>query len=155
MAWVMARIWASVNVARSGEPRWPLVPKLTNWVRSFKSGARAWYSSSSRVTSTSSFFGAGWPARGDTVERTPTALDMVPLSRCPRRIRLRCDRLKTCRNWLHSRWLFGPTDRDCHTLDRAVRAPGHSSLGLPGACRNLRGSEACRAEDQKRRAHSG
>src|SRR6516164_7762755 len=151
----MVRIWVGVNVMRSGEAGWLIVAKLTNWVRSFKSGARAWYSSSSRVTSTSSFLGAGWPARGDTVERTPTALDMVPLSRCPQRIRRRCDRLKTCRNWLHSRWLFGPTYRDRHTVRRAVRAPGHRTLGLPGACRSLRGSEACRAEDQKRRAHSG
>ena len=29
----MARMWASVNVPSSGEPRWPLVPKLTSWLR--------------------------------------------------------------------------------------------------------------------------
>ena len=27
MAWVMARMWASVNVPSNGVPRWPLVPK--------------------------------------------------------------------------------------------------------------------------------
>ncbi len=38
MAWVMARIWASVNEPRSGEPRCPLVPKLTRWSGSLEIG---------------------------------------------------------------------------------------------------------------------
>ena len=31
MAWVMATMWDSVNEPRNGEPRCPLVPKLTSW----------------------------------------------------------------------------------------------------------------------------
>ena len=38
MAWVMARMWASVKVPLSGVPRWPLVPKITRCVGSSKSG---------------------------------------------------------------------------------------------------------------------
>src|SRR5262245_50431192 len=65
MACVMARMWASVNVPCSDEPRWPLVPKLTNWLGSLGSGRRSKYSRSSRARSTRSCIGAGWPARGE------------------------------------------------------------------------------------------
>src|SRR5262249_3441005 len=64
MAWVMARMWASVNVPLSGVPRCPLVPKLTNWFGSPRSGRRSKYSLSSRVKSTNISLGAGCPARG-------------------------------------------------------------------------------------------
>src|SRR5262249_26313879 len=64
MAWVMARMWASVNVPLSGVPRCPLVPKLTNWFGSPTSGRRSKYSFSSRVKSTNISLGAGCPARG-------------------------------------------------------------------------------------------
>src|SRR5580704_9616497 len=60
-------MWASVNVPCSDEPRCPLVPKLTNWLGSLRSGRRSKYSRSSRATSTSSSFGAGLPARGEIV----------------------------------------------------------------------------------------
>ena len=40
IAWVIARMCASLNDARSGEPRWPLVPKLTLCVGSAASGLR-------------------------------------------------------------------------------------------------------------------
>src|SRR5664280_3537077 len=60
---------ASVKVAWSEDPRWPLVPKLTIWVASLRSGLRAKYSASSRATSTSISFGAGLPARGEIVTR--------------------------------------------------------------------------------------
>src|SRR5271166_5925404 len=63
----MARMWASVNDPRSGEPRCPLVPKLTRWPRSSRSGRRSKYSRSSRTRSTSSSLGAGSPARGEIV----------------------------------------------------------------------------------------
>ena len=29
MAWVVARMWASLKLSRRADPRWPLVPKLT------------------------------------------------------------------------------------------------------------------------------
>ena len=38
MACVVARMCASVNVPLSGVPRWPLVPKLTSWFASARSG---------------------------------------------------------------------------------------------------------------------
>ena len=38
MAWVMARICASVNVAFALVPRCPLVPKLTSWLGSARIG---------------------------------------------------------------------------------------------------------------------
>ena len=49
----------------SGEPRCPLVPKLTRWLGSLRSGRRSKYSRSSRATSTSISFGAGLPASGE------------------------------------------------------------------------------------------
>src|SRR5271166_2463628 len=67
MAWVMARMWASVNDPRSGEPRCPLVPKLTSWPGSSRSGLRLKYSRSSRAGSISISFGAGLPAKGEMV----------------------------------------------------------------------------------------
>src|SRR5271157_921892 len=67
MAWVMARMWASVNDPRSGEPRCPLVPKLTNWPGSSRSGLRSKYSRSSRAGSISISLGAGLPASGEMV----------------------------------------------------------------------------------------
>src|ERR1039458_2649105 len=63
----MARMCASVKVACSGEPRCPLVPKLTIWVGSLRSGLPSKYSRSSRATSTSISFGACLPARGEIV----------------------------------------------------------------------------------------
>src|SRR5207247_1646009 len=65
MAWVIARIWASVNDRWNGEPRCPLVPKLTRWVRSSTSGRHSKYSFSSRERSTSMSFGAVLPASGE------------------------------------------------------------------------------------------
>src|SRR5215470_1254516 len=67
MAWVIARIWASVNDPRKGEPRCPLVPKLTSCSGSSRSGRRAKYSRSRAARSTSISFGAGLPASGETV----------------------------------------------------------------------------------------
>src|SRR5881396_388083 len=43
MAWVMARMCASLNEPRSEEPRCPLVPKLTRCVGSSMAGRRAYY----------------------------------------------------------------------------------------------------------------
>src|SRR5262249_42722245 len=65
MACEMARMWASVKVPLSGVPRCPLVPKLTNWFGSPRSGRRSKYSLSSRVKSTNISLGAGCPARGE------------------------------------------------------------------------------------------
>ena len=42
IAWVMAAMWASVNVPSDDVPRWPLVPKLTSWRGSATSGVRSW-----------------------------------------------------------------------------------------------------------------
>jgi hypothetical protein len=67
MAWVMARMCASVKVPSSGVPRCPLVPKRTGWLRSLTSGRRSIYSRSSRAASISSSLGAGLPARGESV----------------------------------------------------------------------------------------
>src|SRR5215467_1717821 len=67
MAWVIARMWASENDPRSGDPRCPLVPKLTNWFGSSRSGRRSKYSRSSWTGSISISFGAGLPASGDMV----------------------------------------------------------------------------------------
>src|SRR5271169_3539821 len=61
----MARMCASVKVPCSDEPRCPLVPKLTSWLGSFRSGLRSKYSRSRRATSTSISFGASLPARGE------------------------------------------------------------------------------------------
>ena len=67
MAWVIARMWASVNEPVSGEPRWPLVPKLTSWRGRPGPAVRSWYSRSSRAGSISISGGAGWPASGETI----------------------------------------------------------------------------------------
>src|SRR6516165_3806563 len=63
----MAMMWASVNDPCSGEPRCPLVPKLTSWLGSVRSGRRSKYSRSSRAGSISISFGAGLPASGEMV----------------------------------------------------------------------------------------
>src|SRR5215471_7158341 len=65
MAWVMARIWASVKVPENGDPLWPLVPNLTIWLGSNRSGRRSKYSRSSLAESISIPFGAGLPASGE------------------------------------------------------------------------------------------
>src|SRR5271157_2842945 len=65
MAWVIATIWASVNDPCIGEPRCPLVPNMTNWFGSPRSGLRSKYSRSSRAGSISISFGAGLPASGE------------------------------------------------------------------------------------------
>src|SRR5436309_15466734 len=67
IACVMARMWASVNVPWEGVPRCPLVPKLTSWLGSLRSGWRSKYCFSSRAGSINISRGAGLPARGDTV----------------------------------------------------------------------------------------
>src|SRR5208282_4460760 len=91
----------SLNVPRSGEPRCPLVPKLTSWLGSSKSGRRSKYSFSRRATSTSNSFGAGLPASdemlgspvlgspvSDCVSKLP---GMVPPSRSRLRIAQRSE----------------------------------------------------------------
>ena len=47
----------SVKVPCNGEPRCPLVPKLTRWLGSSRSGRRSKYAVSKRATSTSMSFG--------------------------------------------------------------------------------------------------
>src|SRR6266446_5004522 len=69
MAWVIARMWASVNDPRKGDPRCPLVPKLTRWAGSSRSGRHSKYSRSRRARSTSISFGASLPARGEIAIR--------------------------------------------------------------------------------------
>src|ERR1019366_3491414 len=91
MAWVMARMCASVKVARSDDPRWPLVPKLTIWVGSRRSGLRSKYSVSSRATSTSISFGAGLPASGEIVTR-PFDSPAIRLSAPLLRLHVSCGR---------------------------------------------------------------
>src|SRR5262245_39182572 len=61
----MAWSWASVNFPPIGVALCPLVPKLTNWFGSPRSGRRWKYSLSRRVKSTNISFGAGCPARGE------------------------------------------------------------------------------------------
>src|SRR5215469_15138571 len=63
----MARMWASVNDPRSGDPRCPLVPKLTSCPGSPRSGKRSKYSPSSRTGSISISLGASLPASGEIV----------------------------------------------------------------------------------------
>src|SRR6516162_1929420 len=58
---------ASVNEPRKGEPRCPLVPKITSCSGSSRSGRRSKYSRSSRAASISISLGAGLPARGEIV----------------------------------------------------------------------------------------
>src|SRR5215469_597453 len=70
----MAMMWASVNDPCSGEPRCPLVPKLTSWFGSVRSGRRSKYSRSSRAGSISISFGAGLPASGEMVMSAPFLL---------------------------------------------------------------------------------
>src|SRR5215472_17421418 len=60
-------MWASVNDRWNGEPRCPLVPKLTCWAGSSRSGRHSKYSRSSRGRSTSISLGAGLPASGEIV----------------------------------------------------------------------------------------
>src|SRR5215469_13988114 len=67
MACVIARMWASVKDPCSGEPRCPLVPKLTSWLGSSRSGRRSKYSRSSRAGSINISFGGGLPASGEIV----------------------------------------------------------------------------------------
>src|SRR5262245_21164451 len=67
IAWVMARMCASLKEPRSEEPRCPLVPKLTHCAGSPVSGVRPKYSRSRRARSTSISFGAGFPASGESV----------------------------------------------------------------------------------------
>src|SRR5436305_4911773 len=61
----MARMCASLKDPRDEDPRCPLVPKLTSWVSSARSGPRSAYSRSSRAGSTRISRGAGRPARGE------------------------------------------------------------------------------------------
>src|SRR5262245_53168215 len=68
---------ASVNEPVSGEPRCPLVPKLTRCVASATSGVRAEYSRSSFATSTSMSGVAGLPARGEMPMCVRSPLDVV------------------------------------------------------------------------------
>src|SRR5215469_129058 len=67
MACVIARIWASVNEPRKGEPRCPLVPNTTSCSASSRSGRRAKYSRSRWARSTSISLDAGLPAKGEMV----------------------------------------------------------------------------------------
>src|ERR1700730_11139430 len=62
-------MWASVNDPWKGEPRCPLVPKLTRWAGSLRSGRHSKYSRSRRDRSTSISFGAGLPASGEIAIR--------------------------------------------------------------------------------------
>ena len=41
IAWVVARMWASLKERPSADPRWPLVPKATCWATSAGSGSSA------------------------------------------------------------------------------------------------------------------
>ena len=41
MAWVMARMWASLKAVSSEEPRCPEVPKATRWAATAGSGRSA------------------------------------------------------------------------------------------------------------------
>ena len=99
MACVIARMCDSVKVPVSGEPLWPLVPKITIWLRSLISGRRATYSCSSRAKSTSSFFGAGRPARAEIASFGPAVnvLDKASPPRFRLRIQRWCDRSRTFR----------------------------------------------------------
>jgi len=64
-----------------GEPRCPLVPKLTRWLGSSRSGRRSKYSLSKRATSTSMSLGAGLPASGEINTSFATTLGIVPPSK--------------------------------------------------------------------------
>src|SRR5919197_1540316 len=81
MAWVIARICASMNVPPSDDPRCPLVPKLTRCVGSLMSGKRSKYPRSRRATSINSSVGAGRPASGEMAGWKSTELDMASFSR--------------------------------------------------------------------------
>src|SRR5580704_4262952 len=75
----MARMCASVNVPRRGEPRCPLVPKLTSWLGSCRSGWRSKQAISRRATSINISLGAGLPASGEIVDsRGPAADECAP-----------------------------------------------------------------------------
>src|SRR5215467_4761580 len=64
IAWVVAAMWSSLNVAVNAEPRWPEVPNDTRWAASSGSGCTAKNAVTSFGTSTRSLGAAGWPARG-------------------------------------------------------------------------------------------
>src|SRR5690349_3254376 len=70
MAWVMARMWPSLNETVKAEPRCPEVPNETRWSRTPGSGRSEKYLVTSLGTFTSRFAGAGFPAR---------ALNGIPL----------------------------------------------------------------------------
>ncbi len=61
---VVARMWSSLKLAASDEPRWPLVPNATRWPGSSGSGCTVKYAVTSFATSTRSAEVAGCPARG-------------------------------------------------------------------------------------------
>jgi hypothetical protein len=42
IAWLVAAMWASLNVVRNDEPRWPEVPNATRCAWSSGSGVRSW-----------------------------------------------------------------------------------------------------------------
>src|ERR1700736_1543375 len=74
-------MWASVNDRRNGDPRCPLVPKLTRCAGSSTPGSQSKSSRSSRDRSTSISFGAGLPASGEIAIRV--VLPSAPSAAAP------------------------------------------------------------------------
>jgi hypothetical protein len=64
---VIAKMCAPVNEPSNGDPRCPLVPKLTLWAGLSVSGRRSKHSRSRQDRSTSISFGAGLPASGEMI----------------------------------------------------------------------------------------
>src|SRR5215475_8697381 len=137
----MARMWDSVKVPWSGEPRCPLVPKLTSWLRSLTSGRRSKYSFSRRATSISIVLGAGLPARGESPGSFDTlsvccfskVWGMVPPSRYRLHIRRLCGHLRIFLNSPRSEWLSAPIHRDWHTDRPGGLEPDSKRLDPPNA----------------------
>src|SRR6267154_4425145 len=120
----MDRMCASVKLPRSGEPRCPLVPKLTIWSGSLMSGRRSKYSRSSWATLTIISFGAGRPARGDKLGNgfVSTAPGMASPPRSGLRIRRLYGRWRTSQNPPHSKQPCAPRSEE-HTSE--LQSPVH------------------------------
>src|SRR5215471_7564347 len=131
MAWVIAKMWASVKVPENGDPLWPLVPNFTIWLGSNRSGRRSKYSRSSRATSIRISLGAGLPASGEMLAPTlarggaSRILGTVLLPKSHLHTPQWCGRWRTFPILRHSRSLFAPRHLSPHTDRQAALVPVH------------------------------
>ena len=86
---MIATMCASVNEPRNGEPRWPLVPKLTSWFGFIRVRLALVIRLLEPAESTRIAFGAGLPASGEIVVRSFVVCATVSPRRRPATARAR------------------------------------------------------------------